>query len=138
MFVRPWTVEISMDRTEGPLFEVACHEGNYGMFNILSGHRAEEKAGAGHEEAENTVSTQSTKTRGRTEATARAVTGAAVPASAGAGIEASCDHKRAIWALAIARSIPAAQRGAQPLCVLRDLCDLRVKAFSSEVSEECR
>ena len=46
MFVKPWTVEISMDRTEGPLFEVACHEGNYGMFNILSGHRAEEKAQA--------------------------------------------------------------------------------------------
>jgi hypothetical protein len=46
VFVKPWTVEISMDRTEGPLFEVACHEGNYGMFNILSGHRAEEKASA--------------------------------------------------------------------------------------------
>jgi hypothetical protein len=46
VFVRPWTVEISMDRTEGPLFEVACHEGNYGMFNILSGHRAEEKTRA--------------------------------------------------------------------------------------------
>jgi hypothetical protein len=26
---------------------VACHEGNYGMFNILSGHRAEERAAAG-------------------------------------------------------------------------------------------
>jgi hypothetical protein len=46
VWVRPWTVEISMDRTEGPLFEVACHEGNYGMSNILSGHRAEEKAAA--------------------------------------------------------------------------------------------
>jgi len=43
VFVRPWTVELSMDRTAGPLFEVACHEGNYGMFNILSGHRAEER-----------------------------------------------------------------------------------------------
>ena len=43
VFVRPWTVEISMDRTEGPLYEVACHEGNYGMFNILSGQRAEER-----------------------------------------------------------------------------------------------
>ena len=43
VFVKPWTVEISMDRTEGPLYEVACHEGNYGMFNILSGHRAEER-----------------------------------------------------------------------------------------------
>ena len=43
VFVRPWTVELSMNRTEGPLFEVACHEGNYGMANILSGHRAEER-----------------------------------------------------------------------------------------------
>jgi hypothetical protein len=43
VFVRPWTVELSMDRTAGPLYEVACHEGNYGMFNILSGHRAEER-----------------------------------------------------------------------------------------------
>jgi len=43
VFVKPWTVEISMDRTDGPLYEVACHEGNYGMFNILSGHRAEER-----------------------------------------------------------------------------------------------
>lgn len=44
VFTTPWTVEMSMDRTTGPLFEVACHEGNYGMFNILSGHRAEEAA----------------------------------------------------------------------------------------------
>jgi hypothetical protein len=44
VFMKPWTVEISMDQTEGPLYEVACHEGNYGMFNILSGHRAEERA----------------------------------------------------------------------------------------------
>ena len=32
-----------MDRARGPLYEVACHEGNYGMSNILSGHRAEER-----------------------------------------------------------------------------------------------
>jgi hypothetical protein len=43
VFVRPWTIELSMERATGPLFEVACHEGNYGMFNILSGHRAEER-----------------------------------------------------------------------------------------------
>jgi hypothetical protein len=28
------------------LFEVACHEGNLGLANILSGHRAEERAAA--------------------------------------------------------------------------------------------
>ena len=43
VFTRPWTVELSLDRARGPLYEVACHEGNYGMFNILSGHRAEER-----------------------------------------------------------------------------------------------
>jgi hypothetical protein len=44
IFTRPWTVEIPLTPSEGPLFEVACHEGNYGLANILSGHRAEERA----------------------------------------------------------------------------------------------
>jgi hypothetical protein len=44
IFTRSWTVEQTMDRARGPLFEVACHEGNYGMGFILSGHRAEERA----------------------------------------------------------------------------------------------
>jgi hypothetical protein len=35
-----------MGRSEGPLFEVACHEGNYGLANILSGHRAADRAAA--------------------------------------------------------------------------------------------
>jgi hypothetical protein len=43
VFARPWTIELPMERAAGPLFEVACHEGNYGMANILSGHRAEER-----------------------------------------------------------------------------------------------
>jgi hypothetical protein len=29
------------------MYEYACHEGNYSMANILSGHRAEEKEAAG-------------------------------------------------------------------------------------------
>ncbi len=29
------------------MFEYACHEGNLAMFNILSGHRADERAAAG-------------------------------------------------------------------------------------------
>jgi hypothetical protein len=45
-FTRPWTVSIPMTKTEGPIYEYACHEGNYGMANLLSGHRAEEKAAA--------------------------------------------------------------------------------------------
>ena len=46
VFVRPWTIEMSLTRSQGPLFEVACHEGNYGMQFILSGHRAEDRARA--------------------------------------------------------------------------------------------
>ena len=46
VFTRNWTIEQSMDRTKGPLFEVACHEGNYGLGFILSGHRADERGTA--------------------------------------------------------------------------------------------
>lgn len=44
VFTRPWTIELPMQRTENQIFEVACHEGNYGLGYILSGHRAEERA----------------------------------------------------------------------------------------------
>src|SRR4029450_823652 len=37
----PWTVAYPMVKTEGPIFEYACHEGNYGQADILSGARAE-------------------------------------------------------------------------------------------------
>jgi hypothetical protein len=33
-----------MKKTQGPIYEYACHEGNYGLANILAGARAEEKA----------------------------------------------------------------------------------------------
>jgi hypothetical protein len=33
-----------MTRTTGPLYEYACHEGNYAMTDILAGARAKEKA----------------------------------------------------------------------------------------------
>ena len=46
-WTRDWTVQIPMAKTEGPLYEYACHEGNYGMFGLLSGARAVEKAEAG-------------------------------------------------------------------------------------------
>ena len=39
----PWSAELPMKKTIGPLFEHACHEGNYGLYNILAGARAEEK-----------------------------------------------------------------------------------------------
>ena len=41
-FTRSWTASIPMTRVEGPLYEYACHEGNYGLRNILAGHRQEE------------------------------------------------------------------------------------------------
>jgi hypothetical protein len=42
MYTRSWTAVLPMVRGEGPLYEYACHEGNRGMFGILSGHRAQE------------------------------------------------------------------------------------------------
>ena len=41
-FTRPFTGVIPMTTADGPLFEYACHEGNYGMFNLLAGARAQE------------------------------------------------------------------------------------------------
>ncbi len=42
-FTRPFTVALPMKRGSA-MFEYACHEGNYGMQNLLSGARAEELA----------------------------------------------------------------------------------------------
>jgi hypothetical protein len=36
-----------MTRRQEPIYEYACHEGNYGMFGILEGARAEETKAAG-------------------------------------------------------------------------------------------
>ena len=38
-----WTAAIPLNRVDGPLFEYACQEGNYGMKNMLSGARADER-----------------------------------------------------------------------------------------------
>ncbi|MEE2636628.1 MAG: hypothetical protein VYE68_05265 [Acidobacteriota bacterium] len=40
----PWTYRIPMVKNTMPLFEYACHEGNYGLYNILSGAREKEAA----------------------------------------------------------------------------------------------
>jgi len=49
-FTEPWSVRIPLTTnqasrgvTEGPLYEYACHEGNYSLMNVLSGARAEER-----------------------------------------------------------------------------------------------
>jgi len=41
-WTRPWTVAYPMVKTVGLMYEFACHEGNYGLRNILSGARWEE------------------------------------------------------------------------------------------------
>ncbi len=38
-FTRPWTARMPLRRTDGPLFEYACHEGNIGLAGILAGAR---------------------------------------------------------------------------------------------------
>ena len=45
-FTAPYPREIIFDNTPDKIYEYACHEGNYGMMNILSGHRAEERMAA--------------------------------------------------------------------------------------------
>jgi hypothetical protein len=45
-WTKPWTAELSMQKINGPIFEHACHEGNYGLFNTLAGARLEEKKAA--------------------------------------------------------------------------------------------
>jgi len=42
----PWTVNLPMVRSDLPLFEYACHEGNYSMETMLTGARADEAAAA--------------------------------------------------------------------------------------------
>ena len=43
---RPWTVAYPIVRTDGPIYEFACHEGNYGLRGILTGARYEEQIAA--------------------------------------------------------------------------------------------
>ena len=43
-WTRPWTALIALKKTDDPVFEFACHEGNIAMEGILGGHRAEERA----------------------------------------------------------------------------------------------
>ena len=45
-WTRPWSGSLPMSRLDGQMFEYACHEGNYGLTNILAGSRAEELAAA--------------------------------------------------------------------------------------------
>jgi hypothetical protein len=44
-WTKPWSGEMVMRKIEGPIFEYACHEGNYGLPNILAAARARENEG---------------------------------------------------------------------------------------------
>jgi hypothetical protein len=42
-WTRPWTVAYPIVKTDGPIYEFACHEGNYGLKDILTGARWEDR-----------------------------------------------------------------------------------------------
>ncbi len=42
-FTQPWKGELTMARSPGPIYEYACHEGNYALSNLLRGYRASER-----------------------------------------------------------------------------------------------
>lgn len=44
-FTAPFSGEIAMNASKGPIYEYACHEGNYSLPGILAGARADEAAG---------------------------------------------------------------------------------------------
>ena len=47
-FTAPWTAMFPMNRTSEPIYEYACHEGNYSLPGILAGFRTLERLEAGN------------------------------------------------------------------------------------------
>jgi hypothetical protein len=45
-FARPWRAEMVLQATKGPIYEYACHEGNYALPGILAGARHDEAVAA--------------------------------------------------------------------------------------------
>jgi hypothetical protein len=45
-YTQTWRGEIPMHATKGPMYEYACHEGNYALADILAGARQQEKEAA--------------------------------------------------------------------------------------------
>ena len=43
VYTAPWLAEYEMARSDQPLYEFACHEGNYSLPNILAGARQQER-----------------------------------------------------------------------------------------------
>ena len=46
-FTRPWQGELTLARSTEPIYEFACHEGNYSLTNMLRGFRAAERKPVG-------------------------------------------------------------------------------------------
>lgn len=44
IYKQPWRGEMTLRTSEGPIYEYACHEGNYALPNILAGARQEEES----------------------------------------------------------------------------------------------
>ena len=42
---RPWSLDLDWPKAEPPIFEFACHESNYGLFNVLRGARVQQSRG---------------------------------------------------------------------------------------------
>ncbi|HEV8316417.1 MAG TPA: hypothetical protein VGQ10_03370 [Vicinamibacterales bacterium] len=45
-WTKPWTVQMYMAKNSESMYEYACHEGNYGLYNILSGAQKRDEAAA--------------------------------------------------------------------------------------------
>jgi hypothetical protein len=45
-WTKSWSAELPLVKTDGPIFEFACHETNFGIANILAGAREDEKKAA--------------------------------------------------------------------------------------------
>ncbi len=43
IYIKPWRAKMVFNQTDEPIYEYACHEGNYALPNILGGAREEEK-----------------------------------------------------------------------------------------------
>ena len=45
-WTKPWTFMVPMVRNDGEVYEYACHEGNYGLYNILAAAAAAADSGS--------------------------------------------------------------------------------------------
>ena len=52
VYTRPWRGEMSLNTAKGPVYEYACHEGNYALPGILGGARQAEREGKTPEKVE--------------------------------------------------------------------------------------